>query len=278
MSQRRTGCKCWVCPRAAPMQRRLDVLRLFPVEGIDGDVQRGRTVDGRHEEGAPDQRVAFISEDGVCPVCPQVPACGGGPLRFGQRRMTVELFAASQKRRKIRELGVIEFAEDQHVHARTLTRYRDGVGRPRTPKGMARVVMQRLAEEYPGTAKELCALDARVPVPVAGGDDPVGPEHRRPGQHGDARALRRLPGPGVSGARQPGGGRGDHPLDRVLPRQDPQPHRHGCRGRGALRRRGADRPRRSRHRPGGGAQDGQRGAQRVRSVSPVSRSTPMSCG
>jgi endonuclease III len=32
-------------------------------------------------------------------------------------------------------------------------------GRPRSPKGRARVVAHRLAEEYPGTAKELCALD-----------------------------------------------------------------------------------------------------------------------
>jgi endonuclease III len=32
-------------------------------------------------------------------------------------------------------------------------------GRPRSPKGRARVVAGRLAEEYPGTAKELCALD-----------------------------------------------------------------------------------------------------------------------
>jgi endonuclease III len=31
--------------------------------------------------------------------------------------------------------------------------------RPRSPKGRARVVAHRLAEEYPGTAKELCALD-----------------------------------------------------------------------------------------------------------------------
>jgi endonuclease-3 len=32
------------------------------------------------------------------------------------------------------------------------------VGRPRSPKGRARLVADRLAEEYPGTAKELCAL------------------------------------------------------------------------------------------------------------------------
>ncbi|MGH9149341.1 MAG: endonuclease III [Acidimicrobiales bacterium] len=32
------------------------------------------------------------------------------------------------------------------------------MGRPRTPKGRARVVVERLGAEYPGTAAELCAL------------------------------------------------------------------------------------------------------------------------
>jgi endonuclease-3 len=36
-------------------------------------------------------------------------------------------------------------------------------GRPRSPKGRARVVADRLAEEYPGTATELCALDHTNP-------------------------------------------------------------------------------------------------------------------
>jgi endonuclease-3 len=35
--------------------------------------------------------------------------------------------------------------------------------RPRTPKGRARVVADRLASEYPGTAKDLCALNHRNP-------------------------------------------------------------------------------------------------------------------
>lgn len=35
--------------------------------------------------------------------------------------------------------------------------------RPRSPKGRARVVADRLAEEYPGTATELCALDHANP-------------------------------------------------------------------------------------------------------------------
>ncbi len=36
-------------------------------------------------------------------------------------------------------------------------------GRPRSPRGRARVVADRLAVEYPGTAKELCALEHRNP-------------------------------------------------------------------------------------------------------------------
>jgi endonuclease-3 len=32
------------------------------------------------------------------------------------------------------------------------------MAKPRTPKGRARLVLDRLAEEYPGSAKELCAL------------------------------------------------------------------------------------------------------------------------
>lgn len=37
------------------------------------------------------------------------------------------------------------------------------MARPRTPKGRATLVTQRLAELYPGTAKELCALNHDTP-------------------------------------------------------------------------------------------------------------------
>jgi endonuclease-3 len=37
------------------------------------------------------------------------------------------------------------------------------VARPRTPKGRAREAARRLAREYPGTARELCALDFQTP-------------------------------------------------------------------------------------------------------------------
>jgi endonuclease-3 len=37
------------------------------------------------------------------------------------------------------------------------------MAKPRTPKGRARLTTERLAELYPGTAKELCALDFETP-------------------------------------------------------------------------------------------------------------------
>ena len=37
------------------------------------------------------------------------------------------------------------------------------MAKPRTPKGRARLVTERLADLYPGTAKELCALDFETP-------------------------------------------------------------------------------------------------------------------
>lgn len=37
------------------------------------------------------------------------------------------------------------------------------MGRPRTPAGRARTTAARLAEEYPGEAKDLCQLDFRTP-------------------------------------------------------------------------------------------------------------------
>ena len=57
----------------------------------------------------------------------------------------------------------------------------------------------RLAEIYPGTARELCELDHDNPFQLLVGHDPVGADHRRAGEHGDARALRPVPdarGPG----------------------------------------------------------------------------------
>ena len=47
--------------------------------------------------------------------------------------------------------------------AANVTRYRESVAKPRTAKGRARLTVERLAEIYPGTAAELCALDFKDP-------------------------------------------------------------------------------------------------------------------
>lgn len=47
--------------------------------------------------------------------------------------------------------------------AANVTRYREPVAKPRTAKGRARLTAERLAEVYPGTAKELCALQFEDP-------------------------------------------------------------------------------------------------------------------
>ena len=47
--------------------------------------------------------------------------------------------------------------------AANVTRYRDPVAKPRTAKGRAVLAAARLAEVYPGTAVELCALDFKDP-------------------------------------------------------------------------------------------------------------------
>ena len=40
------------------------------------------------------------------------------------------------------------------------------MARPRTPKGRARETLERLAKEYPGTARDLCALTHDDPFPA----------------------------------------------------------------------------------------------------------------
>ena len=72
--------------------------------------------------------------------------------------MGVDCFATPQECEERSVLGAVQLAEDQHIHGRNLSRYREGMGRPRTPKGRARLTIERLAEEYPGTERELCAL------------------------------------------------------------------------------------------------------------------------
>ena len=128
------------------------------------------------------------------------------------------------------------------------------------------------------TRTRVCELDFDEPVPAAGGHDPVRPDHRRAGQHGDAGAVRPLPGRRGPGRRRPRRAGGDHPLDRLLPQQDPQPHRHGPGPRRALRRRGADRRWRTWSRCPASAARRRTWCAAWPSTCPACRSTPTSGG
>ena len=146
--------------------------------------------------------------------------------------------------------------------------------RPRTPKGRAR---GRVRAAWPrSTPTRVCELDHRNAFELLAAtilsaqctDDRVNmvtPE-----------LFRRYPTPRGPRRRRPGGGRGDHPLDRVLQEQDQEPHRHGQRAGRALRRRGAARDDGPGHAPGRRPQDRQRGAQRGARICPACRSTPTS--
>ena len=143
------------------------------------------------------------------------------------------------------------------------------MGAPRTPKGRAKAVAARLAEEYP---EALCELDHRNAVRAAGGHDPVGADHRRPGEHGDARRCSpATPTP----QRWPAPTRPSWRRSSARPastRSRREPDRHGAGARRPVRRRGAHRARRPGHAAGRRPQDRQRGAQRrVRPAGPAGR-------
>ena len=125
--------------------------------------------------------------------------------------------------------------------AANVTRYREPVAKPRTAKGRARLTVERLAEVYPGTAAELCALDFKDPFQLLAATI-------LSAQSTDVRVnmvtpalFAAYPDAGVARRGQPRARRGARPLHRVLPGQDQEPDRHGQRGGGPLRRRGADR-------------------------------------
>ena len=85
------------------------------------------------------------------------------PLRFREGRVTVSPFDQLVQRHQGDSLLSIDLTEQLHVHGRNLTRYLEQVGRPRSPKGRALLTAARLAEEFPGTAEELCALTHDTP-------------------------------------------------------------------------------------------------------------------
>jgi endonuclease-3 len=73
--------------------------------------------------------------------------------------MAVELVAAHQHLADRVELGCVEIGWSEHLHDGKGNGYVEVVGRPRSAKGRANLTIERLADLYPGTAKDLCALD-----------------------------------------------------------------------------------------------------------------------
>ena len=115
------------------------------------------------------------------------------------------------------------------------------MARPRTPKGRARETAARLAVEYPGTAKELCALVHDNPFQLLGATILSAQSTDAVVNSVTPTLFARYPTACRPGRRQSRRGRGHRQVDRLLPGQDPQPDRHGQWPRGALRRRGARR-------------------------------------
>src|SRR2546429_559284 len=110
------------------------------------------------------------------------------------------------------------------------------------------------------------------PVGAGGGDHPLGAVHRRDGEPGDARALRRAPVAGRARRGAPGARRGAHQAHRLLPPEDEVDPGDGARHRRAARRPGArfhgGADRAPRHR----AEDGKRRARhRVRAARDLRR-------
>ena len=289
--RRRPGRPCiaqrWTGRRTAPRPRRAGSERTPSAgspprgRGVDDHVEHGRSVAGRGEEGAPDQRRRPTRASTARPSRGAALGRGDGQqLGLGQRRVVVgrsrpcaRSAASAARSGPLRSARSTTAMSTRSSTAANVTRYREPVAKPRTPKGRARLTVERLAERYPGTATELCALDSQGPVPAPGGHDPVGPEHRRAGQHGDAGALRRLSRRrGRWPRRTPRTSRrSSAPPGSSAPRPRassawPPPWRERYGGEVPLGARGAgDHPRRR-------AQDGQRGAQRrVRSSGPSGR-------
>ena len=94
------------------------------------------------------------------------------------------------------------------------------MAKPRTPKGRARLTVERLAEVYPGTAAELCALDFDDPFQLLAATI-------LSAQSTDARVnmvtpalFAAYPDAAALAAAEPRGRGGARPLHRVLPGQD----------------------------------------------------------
>ncbi len=126
-------------------------------------MERGRCIVRWREHDTPNERRALVSQDKTDAHPAEIGERDGHTLRLGQRRMPVCALDSVRERSQLQQLCGAQRVDHLDVHRRNLTRYRERVGLPRSPKGRATLTSTRLAEEYPGTANELCALDHATP-------------------------------------------------------------------------------------------------------------------
>lgn len=92
----------------------------------------------------------------------------GSHLRLRERRF---LGHSGNPGHEVGQLGTlrngqraeVQRGQLEQIHGAKVTRYVEFVALPRSPKGRTVLTVERLAELYPGTAKELCTLDHRNP-------------------------------------------------------------------------------------------------------------------
>ena len=99
------------------------------------------------------------------------------------------------------------------------------MARPRTPKGRARETAVRLADEYPGSAQELCALDFANPFQLLVATVLSAQTTDEQVNLVTPKVFARYPDAGRPGSRRPGGAGGAHPFHRLLPFQGEEPDR-----------------------------------------------------
>ena len=149
---------------------------------------------------------------------------------------------------------------------------------PRTPKGRARETIARLADEYPGDERDLCALGHDNPFQLLAATILSAQTTDENVNKVTPALFARYPTPADLAAADPDELEALIHSTGFFRSKARSLDRHGVGPGGTLRRRGADRHGRPGHPARRRSQDGQRGPQRRASACPGCRSTPTSGG
>ena len=151
--------------------------------------------------------------------------------------------ARARRRRCARRRATISGKRGRRRPRRRTVRARDEgtvppVARPRGAKARAAAVVELLRELYPDAH---CALDHTNAYELLVATILSAQTTDERVNMVTPTLFAQVPDAGRPRRRRSGRGRGDHPVDGLLPLEDEEPHRHGAGGRGALRRRGPGR-------------------------------------